>query len=222
MAILFILLVYLSILRLIYYPIFFQASSSVGAAFSILLAFYLTINIRYKDFTLIIVGYSVLLTFLSIFLPEFDLITLTISYLETITPYLVIGAVANKDFMNFINSNFKLYYKSLIFLLLVLLSGHFLNLIGFPLPSLVDIPLASDLQGIFKTSSRINSFVGTPGPYAICVNYIFISLQILNPNLYLPILIVGSLVLIFSFSRLALFLFLVYNIIYLFLRFLII
>ena len=204
-------LMYCSILRIVFFPIFSNRSHLPAAAASILLSIILYIFFNIDKSKLIIFYYSILLFILNIFALKSNIRILSISYLETMTPFLLLGVVSSKNFALYLKNNLAFFVKSIVWLLTILLFGHLLDLNGFPLPRLASIPLSNELLGKFSTASRVSSFVGTSGPYSLSLCYLFISLQLLKPRFFYPIFFLGSLVLIFSFSRLALAVFLIFN-----------
>jgi len=66
-------------------------------------------------------------------------------------------------------------------------------------------------MGQFAFRQRITSFVGSPGPYSLSLTYLLISLQILKPKIFFPIFILGFIFQLFSFSRLGLAIFIIFN-----------
>ena len=204
-------LIYLSILRLLYLPFFGGLSSLVSGGTSVILGLILLYVFKVDNSTLFIIPYSILLFFLTLFSADKSFFLVILSFFETLTPFLIIGVISSSNFKNYVNRNINFFKKGIILLFSILLFGQFLNLIGFPLPSLYDIPIVAEFQGKFSTNSRITSFVGTSGPFSLCMAFLLISLQILYSKYYSLIFIFGTLILLFSFSRLALASFIIFN-----------
>ena len=213
-------LIYLSILRISYYPVFGERASVFSGFLSILLSFILFISFKLTNSTKIIVYYSIILLFVTFSSNNSNLNINFIGFLETITPYLIIGITSSFYFIQYSKKYIKFFRKSVIYLLFILLFGQILNLLGVPLPSLVDIPISGELKGLTLNSFRVTSFVGTSGPYAMTLNYLLIALQIANPKYFIQIFFTGCLILLFTFSRLGLAIFIIYNLIYFILKFL--
>ena len=208
-------LIYLSILRVFYIPIFGDSSSVVSGALSVILAFVLLFRFKVDNSTLFIIPYSILLFFISLFTEYPSIVDISITFFETLTPFVVIGVICSSNFKRYVNKNILFFKKGIILLILILLLGHAFNLIGIPLPDLGNVPLIDDLQDTFNTQTRVSSFVGTSGPYSLCISFLLISLQIFYPKFFFQILILGTLILLLSFSRLGLALFVTFNFIYL-------
>ena len=205
------LLIYLSILRLIYYPFFGPQSVIASAIASILLSVILATNFQIDKSKLIIIFYSLLLFVLNLFSPIGSLNDKFIGFFETVTPFLVLGSVSSSKFLNYLRNNINFFKNSLIFLILILLTGHLIEFLGVPLPKITETPLTTELGKQFLLTNRIASFVGGSGPYSLSLTYLLISLQILNPKSFFWIFLLGLTALFFSFSRLGLFIFLIFN-----------
>ena len=205
-------LIYLSILRLIYFPFFGRASTYATAIASILLAAILVAYFKIDKSKLIIVFYSLLLLILNLFAPETSFNFKIISYFETITPFLLLGSISSSGFSKYVRKNIKFFKNGIILLLLILLIGHLIEFLGYPLPKVNEAYLTRELVQQFSIRFRIGSFVGVAGPYALSLTYLLISLQIFKPKISFPIFIFGFITLLYSFSRLGLTIFLIFNV----------
>ena len=126
-----ILLIYLSILRLIYLPFFGPAQSITASAIaSILLSGILFLYFRIDKSKLLIIFYSLLLFILNLFTPDISFNNKIISYVETITPFLLLGSVSSSRFLKFLRNNIKFFQNGIIFLILILLIGHLIEFLG--------------------------------------------------------------------------------------------
>ena len=208
-------LIYLSILRVLYIPIFGDSSSVVSGALSVILGFILLFRFKVDNSTLFIIPYSILLFFISLFTEYNSIFDILITFFETLTPFIIIGVICSSNFKLYVSNNILFFKKGIILLILILLLGHALNLIGVPIPDLGNVALTTELVDTFNTKTRISSFVGTSGPYSLCISFLLISLQILYPRFFPQICILGTIILLFTFSRLGLALFIVFNSIYL-------
>tara|TARA_B100000161_G_scaffold264922_1_gene239343 strand:+ start:1558 stop:2757 length:1200 start_codon:yes stop_codon:yes gene_type:complete len=204
-------LIYLSILRVLYIPLFGDLSVIVSGAVSVIFGLILLFKFKVDNSTLFIIPYSFLLFFISIFQKYESFFDIFISFFETLTPFIVIGVISSSNFKRYFNKNIVFFKKGIIFLILILLLGHALNLLGFPLGDLGNVALVSDLQDKFFTNTRVSSFVGTSGPYSLCISFLLISLQILYPKFLPTIFLFGTLILLLSFSRLGLATFIIFN-----------
>ena len=110
MSLVLILLIYLSILRLIYLPFFGPGQSiTASAVASILLSGILFLYFRIDKSKLIIIFYSLLLFILNLFTPDISFNNKIISYVETITPFLLLGSVSSSRFLKFLRNNIKFF-----------------------------------------------------------------------------------------------------------------
>ena len=204
-------LIYLSILRVFYIPFFGDLSSAVSGGLSVILGLILLFRFKVDNSTLFVIPYSILLFFISLFTEYENFVDIFITFFETLTPFIIIGVICSFNFKRYVNKNILFFKKGIILLILILLIGHALNLLGVPLPDLGNVALTPDLVDTFNTKTRISSFVGTSGPYSLCISFLLITLQILYPQFFSQIFILGTLILLFSFSRLGLALFIVFN-----------
>ena len=211
MKLVIILLSYLSILRLIYFPFLGVNSIYATAISSILLSGILVVYFKIDKSKLIIIFYSLLLFILNLFTPDISFNYKIISYFETITPFLLLGSVSSSRFSKFLRNNIKFFQNGIIVLILILLIGHLIEFLGFPLPKVNSTPLTEGIGQEFVFSSRITSFVGVAGPYSLSLTYLLISLQILKPKNFFLIFILGFIPLLYSFSRLGLSIFIIFN-----------
>ena len=211
MNLLIISIIYLSILRLIYLPFAGSYSHWVSAIFSILLAGIIFVFFNIDKSKLFIIFYSLILYILNLISFRTNLDLKIVSYFETITPYILLGSVTSKRFVGYLRNNIKFFKKALVILILILLIGHLIQLLGFPLPIIQGTPLTDEIGDQFIIENRITSFIGVSGPYALSLCYLLISLQILKPKIFYQIFIFGSIALLFSFSRLGLTIFLIFN-----------
>ena len=208
-------LIYLSILRVAYIPFLGDRSAIVSGAISVILGLILLLKFKVDNSTLFIIPYSILLFFISIFFEYENFVGILISFFETLTPFIVIGVICSSNFKRYVYRNILFFKKGIILLILILLFGQLLNLIGVPLPDTGNIALAKELEDTFNTQTRVSSFVGTSGPYSLCISFLLITLQILYSRFFAQIFTLGTLILLFSFSRLGLAIFILFNSIYL-------
>ena len=206
-----ILLSYLSILRLFYFPFFEYNSVYATAITSIILSIIFAVFFRIDKSKLIIIFYSLLLFILNLFTPDISFNYKIITYFETITPFLLLGSVSSSRFSKYLRNNIKFFRNGIIFLILILLIGHLIEFLGYPLPKVNSTPLTEEISQDFSFSDRIASFVGVAGPYSLSLNYLLISLQILIPKIFFLIFILGFIPLLYSFSRLGLSIFVIFN-----------
>ena len=211
MNLLIISLIYLSILRLMYLPFAGSNSHWVSAIFSILLAGIMFVFFKIDKSKVIIIYYSLILYILNLVSFGTSLDLKIVSYFETITPFILLGSVTSKRFLDYLRNNIKFFKNALIILILILLFGHLIQLLGFPLPSISGTPLTKEISDSFIVNVRITSFVGVSGPYSLSICYLLIALQILKPKIFYPIFIFGSIAQLLSFSRLGLTIFLIFN-----------
>ncbi len=211
MKLVIILLSYLSILRLFYFPFLGVNSIYATAISSILLSVIFAIYFRIDKSKLIIIFYSLLLFILNLFTPDISFNFKIITFFETITPFLLLGSVSSSRFSKFLRNNIKFFQNGIIFLILILLIGHLIEFLGYPLPKVNATPLTEEISQDFSFSDRIASFVGVAGPYSLSLTYLLISLQILIPKIFFLIFILGFIPLLYSFSRLGLSIFLIFN-----------
>ena len=179
-----ILLSYLSILRLFYFPFFEYNSVYATAITSIILSIIFAVFFRIDKSKLIIIFYSLLLFILNLFTPDISFNYKIITYFETITPFLLLGSVSSSRFSKYLRNNIKFFRNGIIFLILILLIGHLIEFLGYPLPKVNSTPLTEEISQDFSFSDRIASFVGVAGPYSLSLNYLLISLQILIPKIF--------------------------------------
>ena len=211
MNLLIISLIYLSIIRLIYFPFAGHNSHWVTAIFSILLAGIMFVFFKIDKSKVIIICYSLILYILNLVSFGTSLDLKIVSYFETITPFILLGSVTSKRFLDYLRNNIKFFKNALIILIIILLFGHLIQLLGFPLPVIKGTPLTKEISNSFLVSNRITSFIGVSGPYSLSICYLLIALQILKPKIFYPIFIFGSIAQLLSFSRLGLTIFLIFN-----------
>ena len=211
MKLVIILLSYLSILRLIYFPFLGVQSIYATAISSILLSGILVVYFKIDKSKLIIIFYSLLLFILNLFTPDTSFNYKVISYFETITPFLLLGSVSSSRFSKFLRNKIKFFQNGIIFLIFILLIGHLIEFLGYPLPKVNATPLTEAISEDFSLKSRIASFVGVAGPYSLSLSYLLISLQILKPKIFFLIFTLGTIPLLYSFSRLGLAIFFIFN-----------
>lgn len=200
-------LLFFSIFRVFLIPIGgMSKASTIAGALNILLALQVLFYSRLNINVFLLIAYAIVMVIPS-FLGGLDSSEIIISFLETISPYLIITASTSIMFIKKIGITIPKLKKFIILVTLLLLLGHFLSLIGVPIPSLFKVPIAtwgSDNTGsamLQKIDGRISSFVGTSGPYSLSIAYLFISLSILYKNNKFLILFIGSVVQVLSFSR---------------------
>ena len=152
--------IYLSILRLIFYPFVGNFSHWASAIFSVLLASILFIFFNIDKSKLLIICYSLILYILNLVSYGTNLDLKIVSLFETITPYILLGSVSSKRFVKYLKNNINFFKNGSIILLLILLIGHLIQLLGFPLPQISGTPLSSEIRNQFAANTRIGSFVG--------------------------------------------------------------
>ena len=206
-------LIYLCILRLLYFPIFGDLSTLASGGTSVIFGLTLSSIFKVDNSTLFIILYSILLFFISVFTENENFFLVLISFFETLTPFIILGTISTTNFKNYVKRNIFFFKRGIILLVSILLFGQLLNLIGFPLPSLANVPITEELIGKFNTDFSVTSFVGSSAPYSLCLSFLLISLQILYPKFYTQFFIFGIFILLFSFSRLGLATFIVFNLI---------
>ena len=211
MNLLIISLIYFSILRLIFLPFAGSNSHWVTAIFSIVLAGIIFTFFNIDKSKLIIIYYSLILFILNLFTFRTNIDLKIVSFFETLTPYILLGSITSKRFVGYLRNNIKFFKNALIILILILLFGHLIQLLGFPLPVIKGTPLTKEISNSFLVSNRITSFIGVSGPYSLSICYLLIALQILKPKIFYPIFIFGSIAQLLSFSRLGLTIFLIFN-----------
>lgn len=137
--------------------------------------------------------------FLLLSLPIANPIDLAISFLETLSPILLLSQLSSlRPFFNDSSRLSNLKNFSLLFFL-ILVSGQILQFIGFDLPAVSRTPLTNLDFG--PLSDRITSFVGSPGPFSFSLAFSSIALFYLFPR-YSPVIFFFSFLLqVFSFSR---------------------
>ena len=137
--------------------------------------------------------------------------------METVTPYIIIGSFCINRVRTKLSLTRNFVLRLVVLLLSILIFGQILTLIGIELPVIWGVPLTTELSQVIEfTRFRVSSFVGTSGPFSMALTYLLISLQILLPNRFFLIAILGTILEIISFSRLGLILFLTFNLIFLF------
>ena len=132
----------------------------------------------------IIICYSLILYILNLVSFGTSLDLKIVSFFETITPFILLGSVTSKRFLDYLRNNFKFFKNALIILILILLFGHLIQLLGFPLPVISGTPLTKEMSDSFIVSNRITSFIGVSGPYSLSICYLLIALQILKPKIF--------------------------------------
>ena len=123
MNLLIISLIYLSVLRLMYLPFAGSNSHWVSAIFSILLAGIMFVFFKIDKSKVIIICYSLILYILNLVSFGTSLDLKIVSYFETITPFILLGSVTSKRFLDYLRNNIKFFKNALIILILILLFG---------------------------------------------------------------------------------------------------
>ena len=202
----FIFLLIFSILRVFLIPfggVSYAATLAGGLNILMALLFFIYLKDNFQLFSLKI--YALIMIIPTFF--ELGALNSVIGSLETISPIIIFSGLVNEKILKRFNLNTNLIKKLVIFLITILLLGHFLTFLGIPLPSINNTPISTwgtgsiDINEATSVRIRISSFVGSPGPYSMAIAYLFISYSILDKKYKNLALIIGIFVQLLSFSR---------------------
>ena len=202
----FILFLIFSILRVFLIPLGGVAyAATLAGGLNILMAFLFFIFLKDNAQIFCLKIYALIMLLPTFF--ELGVLNSLISFSETLSPIIIFSGLVNEKIIEKFNLNSNLIKKVLIFLIFILLIGHFLTFLGIPLPSINNTPISTwgtgsvDIQKATSVKIRISSFVGSPGPYSMAIAYLFIAFSILKKKYKNFILIIGTFVQLLSFSR---------------------
>ena len=208
---LFVGLFFFAICKLFSFVVIGNYANIFSGSCSVLFAFLLLARIKPNNTLSLILIYSLILCTLSFF--ALDVFEVAIGFTETISPYIILACCLNRKLIQSFGLS-EPFLKRFIFILYILLvAGALLQLLGLPLPVMKTQALLENQTSTF-VSSRLTSFVGTSGPFAMSLSYLSIGLFASFPAFRIPIFVFTNLVQLVSFSRSGLAIFNVFIVFY--------